>query len=244
MILLFVLSICGCGRSPELALSGYSGEEEHAAPSEAAEAAALTGGEAVAFEDEVREELLSVGEDGSPVSETGEEAQPETAIQVYVCGAVRAPGVYGLPEAARIYEAVDAAGGFRKDADREWLNLAGILQDGEKLKIFTKEETAQFQEAAASGAVSVPAEGFAGSPWAEPGANAGDRLAGGGDGKVNLNTATREELMTLPGIGAVKADAVIAYRSEHGGFGAIEDIMRISGIKGAVFEKIKEKIAV
>ena len=64
------------------------------------------------------------------------------------------------------------------------------------------------------------------------------------DGKVNLNTATKEELMTLPGVGEAKAELIIRYREESGGFHAIEDIMNISGIKEGLFAKIKEKIKV
>ena len=65
-----------------------------------------------------------------------------------------------------------------------------------------------------------------------------------GESSVNLNTATREELMTLPGIGEAKADAVIAYREENGGFSSPEEIMNISGIKEAVFSQIKDRITV
>lgn len=64
------------------------------------------------------------------------------------------------------------------------------------------------------------------------------------DGKINLNTATKEELMTLPGVGEAKAASIIQYRTENGGFKSIEDIMQISGIKEGLFEKIKELIKV
>ena len=68
--------------------------------------------------------------------------------------------------------------------------------------------------------------------------------AGETDGKVNINQASKEELMTLPGIGEVKADAIIQYRTEQGKFASIEEIKNISGIKDGVFEKMKDKITV
>lgn len=126
----------------------------------------------------------------------------------------------------RVYEAVAAAGGFREDADTEWLNQAASVQDGQKLYVYTREET---QALAAD--VSQIADGDRGFQDAE-------------NGKVDLNTASKELLMTLPGIGEARAEAILAYRSEHGRFTSIEEIQNISGIKAALFEKIREKIMV
>ena len=72
----------------------------------------------------------------------------------------------------------------------------------------------------------------------------GSAAQGTADGRVNLNRASKEELMTLPGIGEAKAEAILQYRTEHGGFGSIDEIKQISGIKDGVFEKIKDKITV
>lgn len=144
-------------------------------------------------------------------------------IAVYVCGAVKTPGVYYLPEASRLYEAVERAGGFLETADKEWLNQAELLQDGEKVMIYTRDETDEYR---AQGLYRNEASGS------------------NTDMRVNLNTASREELMTLTGIGQAKADAIVAYRQDHGGFQSIEEIMEISGIKEAVFLKIKDRITV
>ena len=156
----------------------------------------------------------------------------ETALcYVYVCGKVHSPGVYTLPEGARIYEAVDLAGGFTDDAEESWLNLAEPVTDGMKLEVPSKSQVrdpawqAQSQHA-------VTGNGDTGNSAAEQ------------KTLVNLNTASLEELMTLKGIGASRAEDIIRYRKEAGGFTKIEDIMKVPGIKDAAFQKIKENITV
>ncbi len=186
-----------------------------------------------ALETQETESRMSGGEAGGNEVPASETAAPETEarIAVYVCGAVNSPGVYELEASARVFQAVEAAGGFREDADQEWVNQAQFLQDGGKIRIYTRQETEQMRQAGMEEG-SLLAEDQTGEAQTE------------GQGLVNLNTATKEELMTLPGIGEAKAEAVIAYRQEQGGFSAIEDIMNISGIKEAVFSKIKDRITV
>ncbi len=149
-----------------------------------------------------------------------QESEPP-ACYVYVCGEVTNPGVYILAEGQRLYEAVEMAGGFTENAAPDALNLVLLVSDGMKIDVPDKERAA----AMPSGDY-VSGTGIAGSV------------------KVNINTATREQLMTLNGIGAARADAIIAYRQEHGPFSAIEDIMQVSGIKDAAFSKIKNDIVV
>ena len=165
---------------------------------------------------------------GESTVETQEyvENSEKSGVYVYICGEVVAPGVYELSEDSRIYEAVDAAGGFTENAARESVNLASKVSDGMQITIYNKEEAA-----------SLPA----GS-----GSAVGNTGQGGtsGSGLVNLNTATKEELMTLKGIGEAKAEDIIRYREKSGGFKKIEDIMKISGIKEAGFQKIKDNITV
>ncbi len=147
------------------------------------------------------------------------------AFVVHVCGEVVNPGIYELPAGSRIYEAVKAAGGFTENAEEESVNLASPIEDGVQIRIYSKEEA----ETLAAGA--APFDGFEAS----------------GEGKepvVNLNTATKEELMTLSGIGESRAEDIIRYREENGGFQNIEDIMKVSGIKDAAFQKIKDRITV
>ena len=165
---------------------------------------------------------------GESTVETQEyvENSEKSGVYVYICGEVAAPGVYELSKDSRIYEAVDAAGGFTENAARESVNLASKVSDGMQITIYNREEAA-----------SLPA----GS-----GSAVGNTGQGGtsGSGLVNLNTATKEELMTLKGIGEAKAEDIIRYREKSGGFKKIEDIMKISGIKEAGFQKIKDNITV
>lgn len=176
------------------------------------------------------EEASETGEQSETV-QTEPRIETEPSIAVYVCGAVNCPGVYELSASARVYQAVEAAGGFRDDADQEWVNQAQFLQDGGKIRIYTRLETDQMRQ-----------EGLEEGSVLPEGQDAQTEQAG--ESPVNLNTATREELMTLPGIGEAKADAVIAYREENGGFSSPEEIMNISGIKEAVFSQIKDRITV
>lgn len=153
-----------------------------------------------------------------------ETAETESAGYVYVCGAVKHPGVYPVTQNMRIFEAVECAGGFLVEADEQWLNLASLVADGQQIYVYTKAETQDMEREETTAPVSSEVKH--------------------NDSKVNLNSASREELMTLPGIGSSKADAIIQYRTDYGGFAQIEDIMNISGIKEAVFSKIKNNITV
>lgn len=149
-----------------------------------------------------------------------EETEPETVpkVCVHVCGSVAIPGVYYLDEGSRIHEAVALAGGFTEDAAGDAINLAEAVSDGEQIYIPSKKDV-------------------------ENGYST-EELTKIGDGLVNINTASLEELKTLPGIGDMKAEAIIAYREECGNFTSVEDIMNVSGIKDSSYERIKDYIKV
>lgn len=153
-----------------------------------------------------------------------------SVVYVHVCGQVNVPGVYELPEGSRIYEAVAAAGGMTEQAAGERLNQAAAVEDGQQIYVLSKEEAARDAESA-GGETGVLDASIPGRSQAE-------------DGKVNLNTATSEELMTLSGIGEAKAEAILRYREEHGGFQKIEELMEVEGIKEGVFHKIKEQVKI
>lgn len=199
--------------------------------------------ESAAGEDEAVSDGMSVeplGEDeaasdGMSVEPLGDDL-PAAVCFVHICGAVACPGVYLLPEGSRIYQAVEMAGGFLADADQKGINLAQMVADGMKVTVFTEEEA----ETAAEGS---------GILYPEANPSGRDRTGAGTAAlaqkpKVNINTAGKEELMTLRGIGESRAEDIIAYREKHGSFQKIEEIMKVSGIKDAAFEKIKEDITV
>ena len=153
-------------------------------------------------------------------SETTEERE-EKSVWVYVCGQVQNPGVYVLKQGSRVCDVFAMAGGLTKEAATDYWNQAKVLQDGEMIYVPTIEEAKERL----------------------PEAGAGD-LNNKQPGKININIASVEDLMTLPGVGESKAKSIVEYRKAHGKFGSIEDIMNVSGIKEAMYEKIKEYISV
>ncbi len=165
---------------------------------------------------------------GPPRTEAVSLLPPPTPapLLVHVTGAVAHPGVVSLSPGSRVQDAIHAAGGLAPGAQPDAVNLTAKVKDGERLHIPAVGEVA-------SAPVNVPAA---------------DRSASGLDiamqGPVNLNTATAEQLMTLPGIGEVKAAAIIAYREQHDGFKTIEDLMEVSGFGEATFERLKDSICV
>ncbi len=153
------------------------------------------------------------------------ELAPEEKLCVYVCGAVAAEGVYSLPAGSRLVDALNAAGGFTAEADRTYHNLAGYLSDGQKVYVPTGAETEEL----------TAAERLAGE------AESGDRKE---PLPVNINTADKALLMTLPGIGEAKAENILAYRKKAGPFQDTGELKKVSGIGEAMFERIKDKIVV
>ena len=141
-----------------------------------------------------------------------------TDIYVHICGAVINPGVYQVPAGTRVYQALELAGGSSDDAYLSGINLADKLADGQKVYIPAEGENAEGILSTDSGGVQSV--------------------------MVNINTASEAELMTLPGIGQSRAKDIINYRVKNGFFESIDDIMKVSGIKEAAFQKIKDLIKV
>lgn len=165
--------------------------------------------------------------DRSVVYDTGEEAlasdvspsvQPTEEMVyyvVYVTGQVEKPGVYKVPKGCRINEAIELAGGLTSKAVLGNINLAARVTDGQMIVVYSEDEPAE--QATYKEEKPYP---------------------------ININTATMEQLMKLPGVGEAKAKAIIKYREANGEFHKIEDIMNISGIKEAMFNNIKDYITV
>lgn len=158
------------------------------------------------------------GEAGS-ITEKQTDDITERLITVHICGEVQKPGVYSLPEGTRLVDALKAAGGVTLQAEENFLNLARLLADGERIEIPSTDAVR---------------EGTADR----------DTDSSGTDTRININSASKEELMRLPGIGEGKADNILLYRSEHGAFRSAEDIMQVNGIKEALYERLKDYIKV
>ena len=156
----------------------------------------------------------------------------DAPVCVYVCGHVISPGVYQLLDGSRVCDAINAAGGPSGDADAQMLNQAAAVTDGMRIYVPSIKET----------------EGMDRSDQADNGLLNGNPDVGekgsNGSVKINLNTATKEQLMTLSGIGESKAQSILDYRKENGTFSKTEDIMNIPGIKQGVYDKIKDHISV
>ncbi len=141
----------------------------------------------------------------------------ETVIFVDIKGAVKNPGVYQMKVGDRVKDALDAAGGLTEEADSQKVNLAKRLEDQMAIVVPKVGEEA---EEIPAGATSKEAK----------------------EGKVNINTATVEELKTLKGVGEKKAEAIIEYRKKNGSFQTKEDLMKVRGIGKKLFESFQERI--
>ena len=178
-----------------------------------------------------KEDLVRLGNDGHPIQSVWVEPEVLSEVQstpvtesstepikiyVHICGEVNNPGVYELAEGSRIFEAVEAAGGFTEEAAQASLNLAQVISDVEQIVILTQDQAAEKARQEREQAAGI----------------------------VNLNTASKEQLMTLTGIGESRAEDILRYRQESGGFQAIEEIMNVPGIKESAYLKIKDSITV
>lgn len=165
----------------------------------------------------------------------------QAMIYVDVCGAVANPGVFQLAAGSRVFQAIEAAGGYLPEAALTCVNRAGVLTDGQQLYILTQEE---MERQGLDPAEMVKASDGQMNGSAGTGQNTGMTAQVQQDNRININTADEAQLTTLTGIGATRAQAIIAYREENGPFAAIEDIMNVQGIKEGTFAKIKDEIVV
>lgn len=157
-------------------------------------------------------------------------------VTVYVSGAVARPDVYTLPKGSRVKQAVEAAGGFTADALQEALNLAQLLRDGQQIHVPRRSEAHVTSSRSTVGATGAPALKVTTqqAPAEEPSART----------PIDLNTATVEELVTLPRIGPALAQRIIEYRDAHGGFQSIEELLKVRGIGEATLERLRDRVTV
>ena len=186
------------------------------------------GEEFILTDTEEKQEVITTGQEQE--TSTQDSVTQETVMQVtgqteeagtvfvFVCGQVAVPGVYELPAGSRIYDAIMQAGGCMETADICAVNQAGYLEDG--MQIYIPAIGEAYKEAAS------------------------EEQASRTDGRISINHADKNELMTLPGIGESKADAILEYRQSHGAFSSIDELMNIPGIKEGIFNNIQDYITV
>lgn len=168
------------------------------------------------------EDAISTEEEIMKTTEKATEKEESILLYVYICGEVKEPGVYTMPEGSRICDVFSAAGGLTEGAAEDYWNQARLLTDGEMIYVPTKEEA---------------------SERALPVSDASS-TSQNTDDKVNINTASKEQLMTIPGIGEAKASAILSYRQEHGSFSTIDEVKNVEGIKDGVYTKMKDYIVI
>ena len=161
------------------------------------------------------------------VSKDEKKIEEKGDIFVHVCGAVNKEGVYQVKEGSRVVDAIRAAGGLAKKAASYGINQAELLKDGMQVYIPTKNEVSRTQVKTVQSL----------------GSTEGKSVTSQGN-TININTATKEELMKLNGVGEAKAALIITYRETNGGFKNTTDLMKIKGIKQKFFDKIKDSICV
>ena len=180
------------------------------------------------FEELVANQNNEENEQESETNENNTQEETKKEIVVHITGEVKKEGVVYLEEGSRVVDAIKKAGGETKEADLSQVNLAYVLQDGQKIYIPNKNEKIS----------------------AYTSENMGDNIEQNNTttkkegAKVNINTAGVEELDQLPGIGPAIAQRIIDYRNEHGEFKKVEDIQEVKGIGDAKFSEIKDSITV
>ncbi|MGO4249121.1 helix-hairpin-helix domain-containing protein [Paenarthrobacter sp. RAF54_2] len=186
-------------------------------------------------------EPLSQSVSAGTVPESGEPESTRSAtppqdmkmLLVHVAGAVQKPGVVSLPEGSRVFQAIDAAGGATASADLNGLNLAEVVTDGAKIHVPAAGEASGGGTSQETG----PANGAGGA--AETKASPGS-----GGTKVNINTASVEELGTLPRVGPVTAQRIVDWRKEHGAFASVDELDAIDGIGPKLMESLQDLVTV
>lgn len=195
----------------------------------------------------------STAQPGAHPSESaqGGGASGETTVRVHVAGAVNNPGVYTLPAQGRAVDAIAAASGAAADADLDRVNLAGALSDGVQIYVPHRGETAAPAQIQPNGGTANAGQGNAANGASQGGTQpqpartltpAGSTQKG--STPVNINTATAEELQTLPRIGPAMAQRIIAWREAHGGFRSVDELDAVPGIGPSMLENLRPLVTV
>lgn len=199
----------------------------------------------------------STAQPGANPSESAQGgASGEATVRVHVAGAVNNPGVYTLPAQGRAVDAIAAASGAAADADLDRVNLAGALSDGVQIYVPHRGETAAPTQIQPNGGTANAGQGNAANGASQNGASQGGTQpqpartltpagsAQKGSTPVNINTATAEELQTLPRIGPAMAQRIIAWREAHGGFRSVDELDAVPGIGPSMLENLRPLVTV
>lgn len=199
----------------------------------------------------------STAQSGAHPSESAQGgASGDATVRVHVAGAVNNPGVYTLPAQGRTVDAIAAASGAAADADLDRVNLAGTLSDGVQIYVPHRGETAAPAQIQPNGGTANAGQGNAANGAAQNGASQGGTqpqpartlTASGsaqkGSSPVNINTATAEELQSLPRIGPAMAQRIIAWREAHGGFRSVDELDAVPGIGPSMLENLRPLVTV
>ena len=169
---------------------------------------------------------------------------PMSEIVVHVTGAVKSPGVYYLPAGARVHEAIEKAGGRTEQADIHSLNLAAKIRDGQQVDV---PMIRQIPDVKPPAPISIAAQEYTiptSSDRSVAPQPSMQRSAPSDESRININTATSQELQTLRGIGPAMAQRIIEYRQTSGRFSTVDDLTNVKGIGEKTLEKIRDNITV
>ncbi len=172
----------------------------------------------------------NVTDDGNDIDNTNQVTEEVVEIAVHITGEVKKQGLIYLKEGSRVADAIEKAGGETENADLSQINLAYVLQDGQKIYVPNKNEK-----------ISQYITGNSGNNDTEENNTSNSSKE---DSKVNINTANQSELDSLPGIGPSIAQKIIDYREENGNFKTIEELQNVKGIGDAKYEEIKDRVTV
>ena len=223
--------------------------EQVASPSASAESVQAVGAQQSPGAQPGAQSTAQPGANPSESAQSG--ASGEATVRVHVAGAVNNPGVYTLPAQGRAVDAIAAASGAAADADLDRVNLAGALSDGVQIYVPHRGETAAPTQIQPIGGTANAGQGNAANGASQGGAQpqpartltpAGS--AQKGSAPVNINTATAEELQTLPRIGPAMAQRIIAWREAHGGFRSVDELDAVPGIGPSMLENLRPLVTV
>ena len=196
---------------------------------------ALAGGVCLYFKTEEKENIQNIFEEveNNVTTNTVENENTEEAkkIAIHITGEVKKTGVIYLKEGSRIVDAIEKAGGITKNADLSKVNLAYVLQDGQKLYIPNKKDNASVYISEDSGQDVID------------NGNTNTKTKNKRK-KININTANKEELQSISGIGPALAEKIVSYRNTNGKFKKVEDLKNVSGIGESKYKNIKDSICI